>query len=366
MGKEKAFYLKDQIGPDFIFALADAVQQHDLNFNQQDFKAMVQEQLLDLELKARISWVATCLHAFLPSAYPEAIKILKLAGPAFKEMPALVFPEFVHQFGMDDWDTSLPALATFTSLCSSEFAVRPFILADQDRMMQQMENWAASDNEDLRRLATEGCRPRLPWGLALKAFQKDPAPILPILEKLKGDPSEYVRRSVANNLNDISKDHPDLVLDLADRWFGQQAETDKLLKHALRGLLKQGNKRALRLFGFADPEHIHIEHFELRQSMLSIGEKLDFDFSFIVREKGTWKLRIEYAVFYVKSNGSHSKKVFQLTEKLFEGYQSYQFKRSQHFRDLTTRKHYPGLHHISLLINGEAITTHTFKLLASA
>ncbi|MEO1434297.1 MAG: DNA alkylation repair protein [Bacteroidota bacterium] len=365
MGEQKAFYLKDQVGPDFIDALTASVQQHYSSFDGQGFQNKVYERLLNLELKARISWVATCLQAFLPN-YPEAIQILEKAGQSYSGMPALVFPEYVLQFGMDDWAISLPALATFTSLCSSEFAVRPFILAAPDRMMNQLVSWTTSDNEHIRRLATEGCRPRLPWGIALKDFQKDPSPILPILEKLKSDPSEYVRRSVANNLNDISKDHPELVLDLADQWFGQYPETDKLLKHALRGLLKQGNKRALRLFGFADPEHIHIERFELSRPLLSIGENLDFDFSFIVREKGTWKLRIEYAVFYVKSNGSHSKKVFQLTEKLFEGFQSYRFKRSQHFRDLTTRKHYPGLHHISLLVNGEAVTTHSFKLLASA
>lgn len=364
MGESSTFNLKDQVGPAFIEKLAQSVSNHYPSFDHQSFCDQVHSQLEELELKARISWVAECLHHHLPVEYPKAIDILLQAGLPFKEMPALVFPEFVMRYGMDDWTVSIPALASFTSLCSSEFGIRPFIIADPERMIDQMLIWTDHESEHIRRLASEGCRPRLPWGLAIKAFKTDPTPILPILEKLKADPSDYVRRSVANNLNDISKDHPETVLTIAEQWFGQDSKTDKLIKHALRGLLKQGNKRALRLFGFADPEQIQVQSFNLSQERISIGETLEFDFQFTVREKGTWKLRIEYAVFYLKANGSHSKKVFQLTENLFEGFKSYEYRRSQHFRNLTTRKHYPGLHHISLLVNGEAVSTETFKLLA--
>ena len=184
-------------------------------------------------------------------------------------------------YGLEDWDVSLPALEWFTQYSTSEYAVRPFIQQAPDIMIEQMMKWSFHHNHHVRRLASEGIRPRLPWGIALQQFKVDPAPIIPILTNLKEDESLYVRKSVANNLNDISKDHPDIVLDLAKEWLGKHSYTDWIIKHACRGLLKKGNKQALSLFGFHDTNAVQVIDFVVDRTELCIGE--EFTFSFQIR-----------------------------------------------------------------------------------
>ena len=162
----------------------------------------------DKALKQRMKHISASLHHYLPMQYSDAIQILMKSSSKFRGFQYMFFPGFVERYGLNQYETSIQALEHFTKHSSSEFAVRPFITKYNHKMMAQMEVWAESDNHPIRRLASEGCRPRLPWATALPEFKQDPAPILPILEKLKNDESEYVRRSVANNLNDISKDHP--------------------------------------------------------------------------------------------------------------------------------------------------------------
>ena len=165
--------------------------------------------------------VTTCLNAFLPPEYEEAIIILRKVAPNLSNhtLASIVFPDFVEVYGLEDWDVSLPALEWFTQYSTSEYAVRPFIQQAPDIMIEQMMKWSFHHNHHVRRLASEGIRPRLPWGIALQQFKVDPTPIIPILTNLKEDESLYVRKSVANNLNDISKDHPAIVLDLAKEWL---------------------------------------------------------------------------------------------------------------------------------------------------
>src|SRR5262249_41961049 len=160
-----------------------------------------------------------------------------------------------------------------------------------DRMLQQMMRWATHPNEHVRRLASEGSRPRLPWAMALPPFKRDPVPLLPILEALRADPSEYVRRSVANNLNDIAKDHPDLVLEIAQRWLGNSADTDRLVRHACRTLLKRGDQRVLRLFGHHDAVNVTVTAFKLGAGEIPIGS--DLTFAFTVRAASATSARIE-------------------------------------------------------------------------
>ena len=166
----------------------------------------------------------------------------------------MIFPDFVEVYGLDDWEASIPALEEFTQQTSAEFAIRPFIVRYPERTMAQMLEWAGHAHEGVRRLSSEGCRPRLPWAIALSALKADPSPILPILDRLKGDPSESVRRSVANNLNDISKDNPDVVIGVLRRWQADDTdEMHRLTSHALRTLLKAGNLDALALLGYPPP-----------------------------------------------------------------------------------------------------------------
>ncbi|MDH4209126.1 MAG: DNA alkylation repair protein, partial [Anaerolineae bacterium] len=261
----------------FISQLGEALHRACSDFDRDNFSSLVFDASWERrELKERMRHVTQCLHQTLGKEYPEALGILREIAPSFTGFDTMVFPDYVQCYGLDHWDLSLPALAFFTTLCSSEYAIRPFLDQDPQRAMQYLHTWAEDENEHVRRLASEGCRPRLPWGMALPRFKQDPSPILPVLEKLKDDPSEYVRKSVANNLNDISKDHPELVLDICERWYGHTANTDWIVKHACRGLLKAGHRRAMHLFGFADIDNVAVHNLTLDRRALSIGEELHF------------------------------------------------------------------------------------------
>ncbi len=304
-----------------------------------------------LELKQKMHHITGCLAETLPGDYPSALNILKQIAPRFGGFNALVFPDYVENYGLHDWELSLQALADFTSLCSSEFAIRPFLKKDPEKVMPWLEKWAGDENVHLRRLASEGCRPRLPWGMALPAFIVDPTPIFPILEQLKDDPEEYVRKSVANNLNDISKDHPGKVLDICERWFGQTNHTDWIVKRACRTLLKKGNTRALMLFGFGDPGQITAEYLSFDPESLSIGEDLQFTFELKILDPGIHRVRLEYGVDFVKAGNRITRKIFQIKEADLEA-GSYTISRKHSFRDQSTRKHYPGTHQFTIMVNG--------------
>ncbi|OQX95193.1 DNA alkylation repair protein, partial [candidate division KSB1 bacterium 4572_119] len=287
----------------------------------------------------------------LPKSYEKALYILKKAIPFIKGFEAMSFPDYVEIYGMLDWDLSLPALGYLTKYPSSEFAIRPFLDKDPNRVMEHMLKWAEDEDEKVRRFASEGCRPRLPWAMALPKFKKDPAPIIPILEKLKNDESEFVRRSVANNLNDISKDNPRIVLDISEKWIGKTENTDWIVKHACRTMLKAGNKRAMLLFGYGDPSNIEVENFNFDSEKINIGDTLFYSFELIINEAQSKKVRLEYAVYFMKANGKLSKKVFKITENSYTP-GKHSFKRKHSFVNMSTRKHYPGEHQISIIVNG--------------
>jgi len=218
-------------------------------------------------------------------------------------------------------------------------------------MFKQLKVWAKSENVHHRRLASEGCRPRLPWASALNDLKSDPAPIFPILELLKSDRELYVRRSVANNLNDISKDHPEKVVTLVKRWQGTSKETDWIIKHACRTLLKQGRPDVLELFGFARPDAISASPIAFTQKRIQIGETCVFSVKLRTNNKSLGKVRLEYVVHFIKKNGNPSPKVFQISEKV-ERASSLKIEKRHRFADLSTRKHFPGLHRFEIRVNG--------------
>ncbi|MDX1284833.1 MAG: DNA alkylation repair protein, partial [Draconibacterium sp.] len=197
----------------------------------------------DRELKEKMRHTTLSLHLFLPKDFKKAVEILIAIVPNVTGFEAIVLPDYVEVYGQEHWDISLPTLGELTKCGSSEFAIRPFLNRNLEGAMKFMNRWADNDDFKVRRFASEGCRPRLPWAAGVPPLKKDPSLILPILEKLKDDPEEFVRKSVDNNLNDISKDHPELVLDICERWQGKSKNTDWIIKHACRTLLKQGNKR---------------------------------------------------------------------------------------------------------------------------
>ncbi|MCK4465118.1 MAG: DNA alkylation repair protein [Bacteroidales bacterium] len=314
------------------------------------------------ELKEKMRHTSRCLFETLPKSYKEALDILIKVTPYIKGFEAMTLPDYVEVYGKDDWDLSLYALGYFTKYSSSEFAIRPFLAEDPERVMIYMSEWGGDKDEKVRRFASEGCRPRLPWAMALPGFKKDPGLILPVLEKLKNDESEFVRRSVANNLNDISKDHPDLVLDICEKWYGQTKNTDCIVRHACRSLLKAGNKRAMVLFGYGDPSFLRLENLKHNKDKISVGEKLHFSFVVIIKTKEECKVRLEYAVYFMKSNGKLSKKVFNISEGSYKPGKHF-FSRKHSFINMSTRKHYLGQHKISIIINGVEMEKVSFELM---
>lgn len=339
-------------------------------FQVDDFiNEVMDETWAGLELKARMRRISTKLGEYLPSDYKQALDIIDkvVAGyPAgFNDFTLMYFPDFIEVYGQDEchWELSVAALAGYTPLSSSEFAVRPFIIKHEERMMEQMLVWTRHENEHIRRLASEGCRPQLPWGQAMTGFKKDPTPVLGVLEQLKADPSLYVRKSVANNLNDISKTHPELVTQIAKAWYGKNQHTDWIVKHGCRTLLKKGNRDVLDIFGFADADCVHIEGFTLSAAAIEFGD--DISFSFSIEAKKAAKIRLEYGVDYVKANGQRSRKIFQISEIFLEANGKKDYVKKHSFANFSTRKHYSGLHAVTLIVNGVEYGTLAFEVLAA-
>ncbi|MDR7121633.1 DNA alkylation repair protein [Rheinheimera soli] len=356
-----ATLLKELFSQAFLQQLASLCQQHSSTFNQAEFQQLTQgPDWQQLELKARVRQISHSLHHSLNLAYPAAIAVLMPVSSHFSGVPAFVFSDYVEVYGLEDPEISFRALAHFTCFSTAEFAVRPFLQRYPELTLTQMQTWAHSDNLHLRRLASEGTRPRLPWGMALKAYKKDPTPLLPILEQLKTDTEPYVQRSVANHLNDISKDHPELVVALAQRWFGQHSVTDWIIKHGLRGLLKQAHPGALALFGLQQlPLQVQLE---MHNAKVSAQQPLHFRITLSGPAEPEARLRLEYKIGYRKKSGQLNYKVFQLSNKTWSG-QNLSFERRQSFIDLTTRKHYPGQHHLQIMLNGHCYAESFFELI---
>lgn len=339
-------------------------------FEMGDFVNSIMDDTWDgLELKARMRKITISLGRYLPADYEEALRIMDQVIACYPEgysdFVFLCFPDFVEVYGQDeaDWDVSMAALERYTPYSSAEFAVRPFIIKQEARMMKQMAIWTRHDNEHVRRLASEGCRPALPWGQALASFKENPLPVLGILEQLKADPSLYVRKSVANNLNDVSKTHPDLVVKIARDWYGKNELTDWIVKHGCRTLLKKGNRDVLDIFGFAETGSVTVDNFTLGAASVFIGENMTFSFS--IEAKKEAKVRLEYGIDYVKANGRRSRKIFQVSERVFATGEKKPYTKNHSFADATTRKHYPGLHSVSIIVNGTEWGTLDFEVLPS-
>jgi len=305
--------IKNILNPAAIKEFAEAIKLVYDAFDIDGFCAAVVDKEYDgLELMARGRKISAGLGNFLPKNYEEAIAIIDIVISKFQGFAAFSFFEFVAMFGLEFWEVSIAALGRYTQYFSAEFAVRPFIIRDEKRMMAQMFEWSKSDNEHQRRLSSEGCRPALPWAVGLPKYKKDPLPIFPILEKLKADPSLYVRKSVANNLNDISKTHPELVIEIAKRWYGTDEKTNWIIKHGLRTLLKKSNPDALAIFGLGNADAVEVSDFATGNSAIALGG--DLIFSFVLTAKQDTKARLEYGIDYMKANGKQNRKVFQISE----------------------------------------------------
>ncbi|MCF6283304.1 MAG: DNA alkylation repair protein [Candidatus Polarisedimenticolaceae bacterium] len=353
--------LKNRYNEAFIGRLVGELSAHHAPFDGDAFaRQLFDSSWPERELKQRMRHITGTLHAYLPADYRQTLEILKPVSRHFSGFEPMFFPDYVECYGLDDYQASIPALAHFTQYSSSEFAVRPFIERYGDEMMLQMQRWAESDNHHIRRLASEGCRPRLPWAMALPAFKKNPEAVIEVISKMRCDESEYVRRSVANNLNDISKDHPERLLQLAQAWLGEDEKTDWIVKHACRSELKRGVPEVLKLFGFDDPKHIEISAFTL-QPEVKMGDGVGFSFQLTTAKKSLGRLRIEYAIDFMKANGKQRRKVFKISESDVVEVQKSVIKQHS-FRVISTRKYYPGAHVLAVIVNGRVLSKLSFTL----
>jgi len=333
------------------------------------------------ELLQRGMHIAAVLKASLPADYKSAVGIIvevvnhvkktpywedivqnSLNGKYGLSLEYAFLSGFIAEYGLDDYQTSVEAIEEVTQFTSCEGAVRPFIVKYPHEMMAQMEAWSKHPNQWVRRLSSEGCRPRLPWHIALPKLKENPAPIIPILENLKNDSSDFVRLSVSNNLNDISKDNPEIVIELAKKWQGMSKNTDWVIKNGCRTLLKQGNPVAMELFGFDGAKMITITDFQVLTPEVKIGKSLEFCFKLLNNNKEKTKIRLEYGIYYQKANGTLSKKVHKISEKDYAENSTTQISRAHSFKVVTTRVLHPGLHQVSVIINGKEFEKYSFEL----
>ncbi|MBK7142829.1 MAG: DNA alkylation repair protein [bacterium] len=324
---------------------------------------LVKAKFDQLELKARIALIASHLKPHFPSDYKKAVDILVTVAPGLNGFENWILNSYVDQFGMDDLPNSVRAMQELTKHGTAEFTIRPFIVKYPEQMLKVIHRWAEDENEHLRRLAAEGTRPRGVWTIHIEAFRKNPRPVIDLLEKLKADDSLYVRKAVANNLNDISKDHPDIVLTTALAWMKtNDVRTNWILKRACRSLIKKGTPEVFKLFGFTSNPQVEITKLRLTPSKAKIGDGARLSFDLLSCAKRSQKLAIDYRVHYVKADGKLSGKVFKLVEKSLKAGESLSLSSKHSFREMTTRKHYPGKHKIEIIVNGQVFGTLAFTL----
>ncbi len=359
--------LKNLLHPALVRGMADIIAANAPSFESGRFTALATDGIESLELMERAALIRDALFATLPESFPEAAAILdpSLPSPGKAGLTGwmlLPVSQFIAVRGLQHFDIALDLLKALTPHFTAEFGIRQFIHRDQERALATITPWVDDRNHHVRRLASEGTRPRLPWAMRLPQLIKDPSPLWPILTALMDDPEDYVRRSVANSLNDIAKDHPDLVAAfIAEHIGGASAERRWLLKHASRTLLKKGHAQALANFGFGAAASLECELLLAKPAVL-FGEGLDFEIR--LRNAGdiTQSLMIDYAIHHVKADGSLSPKVFKWKTVTLAAGEDHVVQRRHAMRPITTRRYYPGEHRIAILINGTEAATGSFVL----
>jgi 3-methyladenine DNA glycosylase AlkC len=332
-------------------------------FDQTAFVARASVGLDDLALMARLRRVSETLHEGLPASYARALPILRALAPRLNSrFVTLALADYVALYGLDDVEASLSALEFLTPFGSAEFAIRHFLRHDQTRTLARMQAWSLHENEHVRRLASEGSRPRLPWSFKLDALVRDPSLAAPILENLKADDSAYVRKSVANHLNDISKDNPDWAMARIESWPLAHPHTAWIARHALRSLIKQGDKRALAVIGAGDKARLRLGRLSVLPPRIRLGDAITVSFTLDSEAADSQRLVIDYAIHYVKRSGASSAKVFKLKTLTLAAGESLAISRRQQIRDFSTRTHHPGEHAVDILINGECLGRASFVL----
>lgn len=337
-------------------------------FDQKGFVS-ASPRLEPLELKDRVRLVRDLLHERLPQPFSKAIGVLlrSLDSGKLDGFDLWPYTEYVQTYGLEHFDESMRALYLLTQKFTAEFAVRPFIKKYPERTLKQLEKWAADPNEHVRRWVSEGTRPRLPWGERLDAFTKDPSPTLVLLKKLRFDDSLYVRKSVANHLNDISKDHPELLVKTLKAWLKEAPKEHEknfqwIKRHSLRTLIKNGHPGALALMGVSTECLVEVSKLQLSATKLKVGDTLGFSFEIRSRSKRDQSLIIDYVVHHMKANLERTPKVFKLKSMVLKAGETQTITKRHSLKPITTRKYYSGEHWLEIQVNGKCLKRVTWNL----
>ena len=252
-----------------------------------------------------------------------------------------------------------------TQRFTAEYSLRPFLQKHEAATLARLHQWADDPSAHVRRLVSEGTRPRLPWASRLPAFQKNPSPVLALLELLKDDPELYVRRSVANNLNDIGKDHPDLLAKTAKQWLKGASEDRRwVVQHALRSAVKRGEAGALAVLGFGKSAQVEVSGVRIMPKRVVLGEKVNIAFDVSSTGSKAQQVLVDFCIHYVKASGKTSAKVFKLTVLTLAPKETARLSKTVSTAEMTTRKHHAGRHAVDVLLNGQARALGAFELLA--
>ena len=368
---------KNNFNPKMIAQMGDHLARANPSFDADAFTRQACNGLQELELKQRSNQIKDALVATLGddlrSAYKTMVDALHPVEDAplgdlgmdeigIRGWPIMPMADVVAELGMDDFDHSLDVLGEMTKRFSAEFAIRPFFIKDWRRTLDKAHLWALSGNFHLRRFASEGSRPRLPWGLQIGQFVDDPKPLVPLLEKLRSDDEEYVRRSVANNVNDIAKDHPDLVADLATDWMKTaDKNTTRLVTHACRTLIKRGHAPTLAALGYGKPQ-ITAAELRILSPDVVLGTHLEFELDLTSDSDTAQPLVIDFVIHYRMANGGTSPKVYKWKNLNLAANKSVSLAKRFALKQITTRTFYAGEHGFDIQINGETIASDTFNL----
>lgn len=375
---------KDQIDAAMVGRLVTALGAADEQFDTAGFRRRATRGLAGLELKARIAQVAAALHATMPEDFARGVAmvdhVLAQPGDGDEPMPSGLngwdlwpVTDWVVLAGRSQPDEALELLARLTPHATGEFAVRPFIDDDPVGVLDRLERWAASDDEHVRRLVSEGTRPRLPWAPKLRVSTIDPAYAVGLLDRLVDDPSEYVRRSVSNHLNDLCRVDPSLALEVATRWtaWADQAEADGraeraarlrwVVRRGLRTLVKAGDGSALRLLGH-DPDVAVRAELELLTSSVALGGAAEWSLRLVSEDAAAHRVVLDYAIHFVRADGSTGRKVFKWTTVELAPAATVELRRRHRIIPITTRTYRSGAHLLDVQVNGRVVASGVFDL----
>lgn len=376
MKKESTPSMREVINLDNTFELSQRIKSNYKDFNDLEFNEKIKEKLKDLSLMQRILLVQDLLEFYLPNNFEKSVEILLksqlplLANDRSDNYPAdfiaVPMSGYIAKLGCNKkyFDISMQAQKEMTKRFSCEWSIHDFIENFEDESFKYLEKWVIDENCHVRRLCSEGIRPKLPWSRPFRKFQKNPSRIFDILKHLYFDNYRYVTRSVCNCLNDISKTHPKEVVDNLKKWENEKKQTKKefnwMKKHALRTLIKQGNQYALEYLGFKPNPKLDVK-LDIITNNVKIGNKLEFNLEIKPLEKT--KLLIDYLIYFVKANGKQSSKVFKI--KVLESLDEKIIISKKHsFKPMTTRKLYLGIHKVAIQINGKIYCEKEFKLIS--